>query len=119
MSDNDTVYSIAGWAFIILAEALFVSFCIMCKLPWWVYVFVVIGVFFITMLYRPFFEILLCLPALAIIGLLIYDAFDKGFSFPTVWIVLMIVWDVLFIVYMIFFSFLRETINERRMGMWK
>lgn len=119
MYENDTLYGIAGWVFIALGEALAVTLAILCKFPWWGYVLIIIGVFFVLLLYRPIFEIGFCLPALAIIGLLLYDAFSKDFSIPAVWIVLMLVWEALFLAYMIFFSALRETIDEKRMGMWQ
>lgn len=119
MYDNDTLYAIAGWVFIALGEALAVAFAILFKFQWWGYVLIIICVFFVVLLYRPIFEMAFCLPALTIIGLLLYDAFSKDFSIPVAWIILMLVWEVLFVAYMIFFSALRETIDEKRMGMWK
>jgi hypothetical protein len=119
MYNDDRAYIIANCVFVGLVEAVGIAFAVACKLPWWAYALIIIGLLIMATAYKSIAEMLLCPYALGIIGFLIYDAVSSDITIPTAWIVLTIIWDVLFISYMVFFSNLRETIDERRLGMWK
>ena len=119
MYNNDTAYIIANCVFVAIVEAAGIAMAIASHAAWWVYVLIIIGLLILTTAYKPLAEMLLCPYAIGIIGFLIYDAVSSDITIPTVWIVLSIIWDVLFIAYMVFFSALRETLDERRMGMWR
>lgn len=117
--ENDIACFIAKVVFFALVEAQAVCFGIVVKLSWWIIVLICIGVFVVVLLYRPLFEYVLILPSLGMIGFLVYSFFDKELSLPTGWTVFIIVWVVLYIIYMVFFSSLRESFDDYRQSRYR